>query len=258
MADERPPVNDGRTAPRDSQASGLLRKGDRPRIEMKAGTNKQETAGEPWASITHANRGRKSGTPLPLHCSPVLFSKPSLRKRRGRDSNPRDPNGPTPFPRALLKPLGHLSGVRSTPPADQTSDGKTALNLSALIIVRLASGNNGIVGCEVQRCSGVHQRDRCRDAVYGVNYPSGQSPRGMNAAARARNTQHLHGDARATEIEMHPVQRGEGILPIRTHGRACHGVAGGEAGTPVLQGSAIETHERGTPVPGKHENRPGI
>ncbi len=33
----------------------------------------------------------------------------------------------------------------------------------------------------------------------------GDGPREMNLAARARDAQRLHGDARATEIEMHPM-----------------------------------------------------
>src|SRR4051794_6893852 len=45
---------------------------------------------------------------------PIPIVRTSKLQRRGRDSNPRGGlTPPTRFPVALLKPLGHLSGVRT-------------------------------------------------------------------------------------------------------------------------------------------------
>ena len=44
--------------------------------------------------------------------------------RRRRDSNPRDPSGPTPLAGERLRPLGHVSAVRSTILSNSKTSGK--------------------------------------------------------------------------------------------------------------------------------------
>ena len=58
----------------------------------------------------------------PLICIPYMAILGWWRRRR--DSNPRDPSGPTPLAGERLRPLGHVSAQRSTILSNSKTSGK--------------------------------------------------------------------------------------------------------------------------------------